>query len=155
VLDSQGAFVAGTTRRTMWRTPTGGIDTSTTEARSREVSGRGGRFEPRVVHSNHVRGRTLRLDAAGGNVGGGLRERRTLPGVCVTEDRPGPVNVERPSREGSSGATASRPEHLVEEWLSGHSEASCDGREVDTTDARRMQAARRWRHLCAARRSGP
>jgi hypothetical protein len=155
VLDSQGAFVAGIYSEDGVADAHVGLEFSIAKPRSRKVLGRGGRFESPVVHSYHVLGRTLRLDAAGGNVGGGLRERRALLGVSVAEGRLGPVDAESPSREGSFVATAYQLKLLVDEWLSSHSEASRDGREVVTTDSRWMQAARRWRHLCAARRGGP
>jgi hypothetical protein len=136
VLDSQGAFVAGKTRRTVWRTPTAGPEPSNAGARSREALGRGGRFGSPVVHSNHVGGRTLRVDAAGGNVSSGLRERRAQPGACGAEGRLGPVNTGSLPQGRSFVATAFQPKPLVEEWLSGRSEAGGNGREVATTGSR-------------------
>lgn len=91
-----------------------------------------------MVHSNHIGGRTLRVDAAGGNVGSALRERRAFPSVCAAEGRLGPVDAGSPPKGGSFAETARQLKHLVEEWLSGHFEAGCNGRQVVTADTRWM-----------------
>jgi hypothetical protein len=126
VLNSQGAFVAGNTRRTVRRTPTNRFGFS---RRSSWPSGHGRTRLARivVVHSDHFRvARFARLQLAATSAAIASRvasspERTAVYRQVVPDQQP-----ERRSKGGSTAA-ARRSKLLARRWSSGHPTAGSDG----------------------------
>jgi hypothetical protein len=130
VLDSQGAFVAGNTRRTVRRTPTNCFGPG---RRDSGPSGReppGGRLEPwwctpttSGSRASRGRGRRQRRPRS-------CRERRALRAVCrVSEDQAGSAARTSPPKVAGRQQLADRSP-CVRSWPSGLPKAGGDGQRV-------------------------